>query len=319
MNIFSTLIISFLFASGAYSAFGQRTQASSSTGIAYRLQAQFHPGVAQAYEITETTSVIRTHSDSSKKSYGREVKYFATFRCIESHDGISTIVVNLDSLLYKFNSQGVDLAYDSQKDLTPKNFADLNNYFGPLNRPFNITVNSYGEVSKVEGEQIEFWRDYFIENKDGLDSVLYLIWMQSLDRENLLHYGDLQKRILPGRSYAIDSTWKSVLSMRIDGVVYSDTVTSKLAKYTGGYYEIITNDTIRALPQRIHVYGVPEISQLTDGYAGINNVLSLTTSGTVDEVVSVINAWFRASAGIETYTQNTTSTMKWKLTGQYQW
>lgn len=319
MNTFSSLVISLLFVSGVGTALGQRPEVASSPDPMFRLQAQFHPGVAQTYEITENTSVVRTHSDSSMKTYEREVKYFATFRCIESSDGISTIVVNLDSLLYRFSAQGVKIEYDSQTDLAPKNFADLNNYFGPLNRPFNLTINPYGEVSKIEGEQIEFWRDYFIENKDGLDSVLYLIWMQSLDRDNLLQYGDLQKRVVPGRSYAIDSAWNTVLTMRIDGVVYSESVTSKLAKYAGGIFVITTADTLKASPQLIHVYGIPEISHLSEGYAAIKNELSLTTSGSIDEVVSVVEAWFRASAGIETYTQKIKSTMKWKLTGQYQW
>ena len=53
-------------------------------------------------------------------------------------------------------AEGKTIEYDSQTDITPKNFADLNNYIGPLNRPFTLTVSPYGEVSAIEGDEIEF-------------------------------------------------------------------------------------------------------------------------------------------------------------------
>lgn len=286
----------------------------------YRLQGLYRAGIAQNYEVVEQTTVERIHSDSSRKTYERKATYFITIRCIESLDGIAKLVVNIDSLMYRFRSAGIEINYDSQKDITPKNFADLNNYAGPLNRTFEITVSPYGEVTKLAGEQIDFWRDYLQQNAADLDSVVYTIWMQSLDRENLLQYGDLQKRVIPGTRKAIDSTWRHGYTTRIDGVIYDGTVTSRLLSFTGGLYTIITKDTVSARQQQpIHVYGIPYVSTVRDGRAVIDNELVLTANGTINEVKQVATCQFRSTVKNEAFTHNVTFATMWKLTGQYQW
>lgn len=286
----------------------------------YRLQALYRAGIAQNYEVVEQTTVERVHSDSSRKTYERTATYQVTVRCIESLDGIAKLVVNIDSLVYRFKSAGVEINYDSQKDITPKNFADLNNYAGPLNRTYELTVSPYGEVTKLSGEQIDFWRDYLQQNAADLDSVVYTIWMQSLDRENLLQYGDLQKRVIPGTRKGVDSTWRHAFTSRIDGVVYEGNVTSRLASFTGGLYSIITKDTLKARAQQpIHVYGIPYVSNVRDGGAVIDNEVLLTANGTINEVKHVSKSWFRGVVKTELFTHNVTTTTMWKLTGQYQW
>ncbi len=300
-------------------ALAQKSGPTSSAGREYRLQALYRAGVAQSYEITETTSAVRTHSDSSKKTYSRSVKYYTTIRCIESNEGQATIVINLDSLTYAFKADDKVVEYDSQKDITPKNFADLNNYIGPLNRPYELKVTPYGEVTSITGEQIDFWRDYLNENKNDLDSVIYTIWMQSLENTNLLYYGDLQKRVIPGRRFAVDSSWNHDLTLRLDGVIYSEPTHSTFKEYVGGLYKLVCNDTINAAPQTIHVYGIPYLSQLTEGRAVVDHHVDLSSAGTITEVTSKSAAWFRAKVLNEVFTQNVTTTTQWKLTGQFQW
>jgi hypothetical protein len=290
------------------------------SGREYRLQALYRAGIAQNYEVVEQTTVERTHSDSSKKTYDRKVTYYMTVRCIESMDGIAKLIVNIDSLLYRFSSAGKEVTYDSQTDIAPKNFADLNNYIGPLNRSFEITVSPYGEVSRLTGEQIDFWRDYLQENSSDLDTIVSTIWLHSLDRENLLQYGDLQKRVVPGLRKAVDSTWRHDLTMRVDGVVFEGRATSRLASYTGGLYALITKDSIPVRKdQAVHVYGIPYLSTIIDGHVITDNTLMLSTNGTINDVTMVSNAWIRARVKNETFTHRITSTTAWKLTGQYQW
>jgi len=293
---------------------------TASSGRSYRLQALYRAGVAQSYEIVEQTTVERTHSDSTKKTYDRTVTYFTSIRCIESMDGVSRIIVNIDSLRYRFAAGGQVIEYDSQTDITPKNFADLNNYVGPLNRPFTLTISPYGEVSKIEGEEIEFWRDYLTQNSEGLDSVIYLIWSQSLEPENLLQYGDLQKRLIPGLRMTVDSTWDLNLTLRVDGVLYRQPTKGLFEAYEGGLYTLSINDTIQAVAgQPVHVYDVPYISTVADGAAVVHHTMHLTTTGTIQDVTSAVQAWFRGKVLNEVFTQKITSTTSWKLTGQYQW
>ncbi len=293
---------------------------SASSGPAYRLQALYRAGVAQSYEITEQTTVERTHSDSAKKTYDRTMTYFTTIRCIESMDGISKLVINIDSLRYRFSAEGKTIEYDSQQDITPKNFADLNNYIGPLNRPYTITVSPYGEVSNLEGEQIQFWRDYLAENSEGLDSVIYLIWNQSLEEENLYQYGDLQKRVIPGLRIQKDSSWDLNMTLRVDGVIYQGRTFATFNDYSGGVYTLSVQDTIPAVTQQaIHVYDVPYITRVADGAAVVDHTVTLSATGTIQGVTSAVSAWFRGEVLNEVFTQKITSTTSWKLTGQYQW
>lgn len=301
------------------SSWAQTSSSEASTGPAYRLQALYRANVAQSYEITEATSVVRTLNDSSQTKYDRKVTYYTTVRCLSSIDGISKLDINIDSLIYRFEADGQEIDYHSQNDITPKNFADLNNYIGPLNRPYELTMSPYGEVTNVEGEQIQFWRDYLTENSSDLDSVILLIWMQSLDRENLLQIGDLQKRVLPGRRTELASNWKHSLGLRVDGVVFADEATTTFEEYAAGIYTIRTTDTIAAPEQTIHVYGIPYVTRVMEGAAEVDHSIQLSTAGTINFVSSKVKAWFTGSAANHTFTHKITSTTTWNLTGQYQW
>jgi len=321
-----SFVLLFLLATFALpSLVAQQQSQTSSTGAApsgreYRLQALYRAGIAQSYEFTESTLVERTHSDSAKKSYQRDVKYFITVRCLESLKGVVNVVVNLDSLTYSFTQGGLSVTYDSQKDITPKNFADLNSYMGPLNRSFELSYSPYAEVTKIGGEQITWIRDYLKENSVDMDSVLALIWNQSVADENLLQVGDLQKRIIPGLKVAVDSTWKHKLGLRVDGIRYDDVVRSKFESYSGGYYVIRTTDTCDVIKnQHVHVYNIPYITTIEDGQAALDQTLSLASTGIIQSLNQNINAWFRGRAANEVFTQRITTKNAWKLTGQYQW
>ena len=115
----------------------------------YRLQAAYRAGVAQSYEVSEKTSIERIHSDSSRRNYQRDVLTYMTVRCVENVDNVSRLVVTADSIIYKFTAGPSIISYDSQKDLAPKAFPDLNNYLGTLNRSFEITYSPYGEITKI--------------------------------------------------------------------------------------------------------------------------------------------------------------------------
>ena len=317
--IFRTSLLISILAAASVLSVAQNNAASSSSGPSYRLQTLYRAGIAQQYTVTEHTDVVRQHSDSSKVSYSRDITYYMTLKCIASMDGISQVTVNIDSLEYTFNDGTAPVSYDSQKDITPLDFADLNNYMGPLNRPFELTLSPYGEVTKLEGELIQFWRDYLVENSSDLDPVVLMIWMQSLDRANLLQYGDLQKRIIPGLRVGVDSTWIHNMELRVDGVVYSDRITSKFMENSGGIYTIAVNDTMDAPVQEIHVYGVPFKTKLHEGQAIVDHSIDLSNTGTIRKVSSKVKAWFKGTAANQTFTQRVSSNTTWTLTGQFQW
>ena len=296
------------------------TSSAASAAKLYRVQTLYTAGVAQTYEITEQTSATRWYSDSSQKTYDRTITYFTTIRCIESMNGIARIIVNVDSMRYRFSAEGRFIEYDSEKDVSPKNFADLNAYIGPLNRPFTLTVSPYGEVTKIEGEQISYWREYLADNAAGVDSVVHLMWTQAMSDANLLHYGDLQKRVVPGLNVGVDSTWNASMALRLDGVEYQGRTKARLTSADGGLLTLAVNDTLTAAaPQDVHVYGIPNIVRVQEGLAAIEHSVQLNRTGTIQQVENIASTWMRAQVLMEVFTQRARVTTTWKLTGQYQW
>ncbi|MGA0832931.1 MAG: DUF6263 family protein [Candidatus Kapaibacteriota bacterium] len=295
-------------------------QTSGAPSKQYRAQVIYTAGVAQSYEITEQTTATRWYSDSSQKNYDRTVTYFTTIRCIESMDGIARVVVNVDSMRYRFMADGRLVEYDSEKDVSPKNFSDINAYIGPLNRPFTLTVSPYGEVSALEGEQVEYWRDYLADNSSGIDSVTYLMWTQAISDENLLHYGDLQKRVVPGLTTGKDSTWNLTMTLRVDGVTYKGRTKATLTDVDGGLLTMTVSDTLQAVaPQPLRVYGVPYVVQLMEGHADVSHTLQMSRTGSIQQVDNVASTWWKGRVLMEEFTQRVRTTTTWKLKGQYQW
>lgn len=295
-------------------------QTSGAPSKQYRAQVVYTAGVAQSYEITEQTTATRWYSDSSQKNYDRTVTYFTTIRCIESMDGIARVVVNVDSMRYRFMADGRLVEYDSEKDVSPKNFSDINAYIGPLNRPFTLTVSPYGEVSALEGEQVEYWRDYLADNSAGIDSVTYLMWTQAISDENLLHYGDLQKRVVPGLTTGKDSTWNLTMTLRVDGVTYKGRTKATLTDVDGGLLTMTVSDTLQAVaPQPLRVYGVPYVVQLMEGHADVSHTLQMSRTGSIQQVDNVASTWWKGRVLMEEFTQRVRTTTTWKLKGQYQW
>ncbi len=286
----------------------------------YRLQAGYRAGVAQSYEVSEKTSIERIHSDSSRRNYQREVLTYMTVRCVENVDNVSRVIVTSDSIIYKFTAGPSIISYDSQKDLAPKAFPDLNNYLGTLNRSFEITYSPYGEITKISGDQVDFWKDYIQQNVSDLDTLISTIWLQSLSNENLAQLGDIQKRIIPGTKKVIDSSWKHPLAYRVDGVVYEGKARSTFKSYEGGVFTIATQDS---LPVRtswpVHVLEIPDLVTCLDGQAIVNSTLMLSTAGILNGLEAEIQARFRGQVGKEIFTQSVTSTQSWKLIKQYQW
>lgn len=295
-------------------------QTSGAPAKQYRAQVLYTAGVAQSYEITEQTTATRWYSDSSQKNYDRTVTYFTTIRCIESMDGIAKVVVNVDSMRYRFMADGRQVEYDSEKDISPKNFSDINAYIGPLNRPFTLTVSPYGEISSLEGEQVEYWRDYLADNSSGIDSVTHVMWTQAMSDENLLQYGDLQKRVVPGLAVGKDSTWNLTMALRIDGVNFKGRTTATLTDVEGGLFTMTVADTIPAVPsQPLCVYGVPYVVQLLEGHADVTHTVQMSRTGSIQSVENVASTWWKGRVLMEVFTQRVRTTTTWKLKGQYQW
>lgn len=287
----------------------------------YRLQALYRPGIAQNYLIQFRDTVSRMHSQGAgAKEYTRSVDYFATIRCIESVDNVSTILVNLDSMQYAFTSDGQTVSYDSQIDIAPKNFLDLNNYIAILNRTVEIGYNPYGEIRGIGGENLQWIREYIGENGSSLDSVSSLIWTQAVGDVAVAAITDLQKRVIPGKRVAVDSSWKHSFQTRVDNIDVGGMVRTTFDTYGGGFYTLRTVDTLQVqsgIP--FHVYGITDICRVVDGSVAFDNVLDITTTGAINRLEQRARGRIRGRIMNEVFTSDIRSSATWTLKGQFQW
>lgn len=322
MNILIGVAVALAFLSPAI-AFAQSSKQIDKSGAQarlYRLNPVYRAGIAQNYVLTENTIASRLYKDSTVKDYTRSVKTFVSIRCIESLEGFVTVVVNIDSMIYSFTSDGITITHDTQTDITPKNFADLSLYLAPLNRSYNVSYNAYGEVTKVAGEQLAEIREYLNEYGYDMDSTMRLIWDQGLGDDNLLMIGDIQKRIIPGRRIAMDSSWSHDISVFADGVLYRSPVRSTLKNFDAGNFSLITHDTVYAAEQfRTHFYGIPYIATVLDGKGILHTNFTLSQMGTIQGLTITLDARIRARALSEEFTQTIRTAWEWALEGQYQW
>jgi hypothetical protein len=101
--------------------------------------------------------------------------------------------------------------------------------------------------------------------------------------------------------------------------LYRSKIRSRFAQNTGGIYVINTTDTLAAVAGPVRTYGVPMPGQILEGNAAVKHTVVLRNTGVIEELETAMDAWYRAKALNEVYTERMNTTYSWKLTGQYQW
>ncbi|MFM8568258.1 MAG: hypothetical protein ACKOB6_01420 [Candidatus Kapaibacterium sp.] len=283
------------------------------------LKLVFPPGNEFGYVYKDSTVVRRMYSDSSTLDYLRETTYFLQMKASKDPaDGVLEVMVNIDSLTYRFKSGDAELNYDVRSKMELK-FPDLIAATVPVNREFTMKFSPYWEVVSTEGEMLDWLRNYIQEYGEGrIDSMRKFLWLNGITTTALAQFADFQKGALPNSRVHKDSTWRKPFFMKADGIdCRDDSATSRIAGYRNGTYTIETElRNLKVLPTRQRLYKIESMVDILGGKGKGTHVMSLTRQGVVTDAVTRCTTQIQAKIRREVFTETVESTYTWKCLGQ---
>ncbi len=283
------------------------------------LKLVFPPGNEFGYVYKDSTVVHRTYSDSSTLDYLRETTYYMQLKALKDpSDGVLEVMVNIDSLTYRFKSGDAELNYDVRSKMELK-FPDLIAATVPVNREFTMKFSPYWEVVSTEGEMLDWLRNYIEEYGEGrIDSMRKFLWLNGITTTALAQFADFQKGALPNSRVHRDSTWRKPFFMKADGIdCRDDSATSKIIAYKNGTYTIETNlRNLKVLPAKQRLYKIESMVDITGGKGKGTHVTNITRQGVVTEAVTRCTTQINAKIRKEVFSETVESTYTWKCLGQ---
>lgn len=277
------------------------------------------------YVFTEKTLIHRKHSDSSEKNFEREVTYYISHVAPKpSENGFTTVQVLVDSMTYRFREGTFIIEYNSMRDATPNlKFLDLQYATVPLNRSFDMTVSSYGDIAEVKGEQIDWLRNYVtVEGKDIMAPIQKFIWLDGISDNNLKHFGDITKGIIPNSNTGRNSTWSHPVSLRINNIDFSGDVQANIASAQDGIFKIeAAADSLQVSTstKETRLYGITDLVHLKPSSKASTKFSIELDGSNVRRVEADCMAVLDANVKNENFRDTISTKLSWTLTGQTQW
>jgi hypothetical protein len=279
-------------------------------------------GELHNYVFSEETQIKRVHSDGSERQFKREIiYYFSQVAPKPAIDGFANVITTVDSMRYRFTEDGNIVEYHSTQPEKPNlKFFDLLYATVPMNRTFEMTISPYGDVAKVSGEMVEWLREYTtVQGKDILAPIQKFLWLDGISDNNLRHFGDLSKGIIPNGKVKRDSIWDKNISFRMNNIDFSGLAKANVTSVREGLYTIhATADELSATPGETRLYGITEMLKLNTGKGKTEFTVELSENEIrrmEARSTSVLNATIQK----ETFNEYITQNLSWKLTGKTQW
>ncbi len=320
--LLSLLLITFSFELEAQKkGAGVGLQAAESTPLPVmnKLAQVFPPGRVFAYAYHDSTMVHRIYSDSSTLDYSRDVIYFMQMKAPKDPtDGVLELLVNVDSVRYRFQSGDAVIRYDDQSNME-MTFPDLIAATVPVNREFTMKISPYWEVVSTQGEMLDWLRDYIDQYGKGvLDSMRTFIWLNGISTTSLAQFSDVQKGTLPNARVHKDSTWRKPYFIKVDGIdCRDDSAATHIASYTRNVYTLETqSNNLYVLPGKQRLYKIENMVDILDGKGKGRHSMQLHKSGYITSAVSDFVTTMRAKIRNEVFSETVRSVYSWKLLGQ---
>lgn len=209
---------------------------------AYTIKGALRTKIYYNYIVTDTTKVTRVFTDSSVLKYQRIIKYFITIIQPDfPENGFTKVDVSVDSIHYSFSDGIENYEFTTIEKASSKvlGFEDFKAYSIPMSRQFSLIFSPYGEVAKVEGEQLTSDRNYISEiSTKTNDSILIHNWSDWLSDFALQHIGNVFKILYPQVPVYRDSIWITTLDIRIENLNLTDTLEAKVTGFWNNLYTI---------------------------------------------------------------------------------
>jgi len=283
------------------------------------LKLVFPPGNEFRYVYHDSTVVHRVYSDSSLLDYTRDIQYYLQLKALKDPvDGVLEVLVNIDSLTYRFQSGDAELKYDIRSKMELK-FPDLIAATVPVNREFTMKFSPYWEVVSTEGEMLDWLRNYIDQYGEGrIDSMRKFIWFNGITTPALAQFADVQKGALPNSRVHRDSTWRKPFFIKADGIdCRDDSATSKITGYAQSTYTIETTmKNLRVIPTQQRLYKIESMVDILGGKGSGKHTMQLTRKGVVQEAATECTTEMKARVRKEVFTENVKSRYTWKFLGQ---
>lgn len=295
---------------------------SGETTTLYPLYSTYKAGNVRSYVFKEETNIERTHSDSSTRNFKREITYFISQVAPKSpEDGFATVHTTIDSMIYRFSEGNSVVEYNSMRDKQPNlAFLDLLYSTIPHNRTFEMVISPYGDVAQVKGEMVDWLREYTAEKgKNVLAPIQKFLWLDGISDNNLKHYGDLAKGIIPHGNIARDSVWQTSVSFRMSSIDFSGMANTRISNVNKSSYRLeATADNLLAQPAETRVYGITEMVRLNSGRGSANLTIDLDEDRIRRAEIQGTSE-INVTISKETFRDKISSNLSWTLTGQTQW
>jgi hypothetical protein len=285
---------------------------------------RYPANVYRIYKMTEITKVHRLYSDSSTKDFQREVTYFMTLTIPNpAQEGFVTLEANIDSMLYRFTEGKVVIEFNTQADTIKKTgkFIDLEAASVPLNRQFMMTYSPYGDVAKIESEDITWLKDFMAKQEQGTndwDPLKIFVWNDGLSDQRLEQITDVKKISLPQQAMAKDSIWKSPFSVQIDGKEFTDTVSAKIVDFNAGQFVIeAKTNNLKPVTRESYFYAVKKTGEIDSTKGDGFYIIHISPTGIISKVEAEFSVNNYCKVRFEPFFEQVNSKMTWDYMGQY--
>jgi hypothetical protein len=185
-----------------------------------------------------------------------------------------------------------------------------------------MTYSPYGEVAKVEGDDLDWLRNYVTDPKaKSVDTVTKFIFLDGISKERLSYLADIKKINFPPDAIERDSVWKSPIAFQADGVNFFDTATVKISNVRGVYVDLEAKfNNVRPMNHGGLYYGVKnEILNVEQAKGSGSFNLELSPKGTVRHSRLITTVESIVPVKNDKFTQTVTTQSDWDLVIQYQY
>lgn len=279
--------------------------------------------VYHIYRFTETTKVKRVFEDNTVNEYEKTVTYwFNVFApSPEDDNGFLLVEVKVDSMAYKLSSTDINLDYlttNYEQDM-PINYMDFFSNYVQYGQTFNMLYSPYGDVSKIDGDQLISERTQYAKTHNEIkrNQILY-----SLSNDNLKFSFDVSKGIYPPTEVTKDTSWKSESQFFVCNVPLSGELNNTFDGFSNNEYHISTKMDSLSLKTPIENVVLPDLDKnctITSAVATGEINTDLHTSGNVKYSKAIIKALLSGKVGNFKFNQVVETTYTWDLLGKFQY
>ncbi len=291
--------------------------------MTYKVDYWFPPTVRNHYSYTEKSDITRTYSDGSVMTFSREIVFFFDMKAPnQKNEGFTDMDVSIDSAHYKYTKADYTYSYNTQGE-APGNFniLDFMATIAPLAKFYTMTYSPYGNISKLEGEALQIFRNKLVERKDSYNQIDHYIWTEGTSNARLIHISDVKKIDYPNYRIAEDSTFLSPLFLQINHIDLQDTVEMTLDEVSSGYMYFSGDiEDVEYFTKKARFEGIEDqLLEIADVKANGKIFTELSPRGTPEKTEIELNMEVKAKIKRDSFTEQVKTKLIWELLGQWEY